>query len=171
MDWYLIVLRILHIGSAVFWAGSSILFTLFIEPTVNAIGPAGQQFMQHLGGIRKMPRYISGAAGLTVVAGILLYWKDSAGFDLDWVTSPIGLGFTIGGAAALIAFLLGASMVGPGVTRMGALGKEIEASGGPPTEAQMGEIGRIQHRLHLIGRIDLVLIGIAILAMATARYW
>jgi uncharacterized membrane protein len=170
MDAYLIALRIVHIGAAVFWAGSALLFFFFIEPTVKAIGPAGGQFMGHAIGTRKMPMYITAAATLTVLGGALLYWEASAGFDLDWVTSATGLGFTVGAVAAIIAWILGLVVVAPSVKAMGSLGAEIQASGGPPSEAQAAEMERLDRRLKGIGRLDTVLIILAVLTMATARY-
>lgn len=170
MDVYLITLRIVHIGAAVFWAGSALLFFFFIEPTVKAIGPAGGQFMEHVVGTRKIPIYVNAAATLTVLGGALLYWEASAGFDLDWVTSTTGLGFTVGAVAAIIAWILGMVMIAPTIKAMGSLGAEIQASGGPPSEAQAAEMERLNGRLKGIGRLDTALIILAVLTMATARY-
>jgi len=48
MDLYVIVLRILHIFGAVFWAGTTFLFTGYVGPAVMASGPEGNKFMQAL---------------------------------------------------------------------------------------------------------------------------
>ncbi len=170
MDVYVIVLRILHIVSGVFWVGSAYLFFFFLEPSVHATGPAGGQFMKHVTEHRKAPIFIVGSSAVTVIAGLLLYWRTSGGFDADWVTSGPGLAFTTGGIAAIIAFLLGAIFVKPLVDGMSALGGEIAASGGQPSEAQLGQMQRIQGRLRAIGRLDVALVTIAVIAMAIARY-
>ena len=73
MDVYLIILRILHIAAGVFWVGAAALFFFFVEPTVKALGPTGGAFMGHLSKVKRMPLVILMSAGLTVLAGILLY--------------------------------------------------------------------------------------------------
>ena len=42
MDVYAIILRILHIGSGVFWAGSAFFVFGMIEPTASALAPTAR---------------------------------------------------------------------------------------------------------------------------------
>lgn len=170
MEPYLITFRILHILSAIAWAGSAFLFTFFVEPTVNALGEEGGKFMGYMSRERKINVVIPIISAVTVISGGFLYWHTSNGFDLDWVTSDVGIGFTIGAVAAIIAFVLGIVLIGPNVGRMEAIGAEIAASGGPPTQEQMAGMAKVQRTLTLVGRIDIAFIGIAALAMSTARY-
>lgn len=171
MDWYLIILRVVHILAGVFWVGTAIFFFFFIEPSVKELGNTGEKFMGHLVDKKKMPIVITATSALTVLAGILLYWRGSNGFDLDWITSATGLGFTVGGVAAILAFAGGLVFIKPAVDRMGAIGQAVAISGGPPTEAQASEMQQIGARLALVGRADLVLLTVAVVAMATARFW
>ena len=53
---------------------------------------------------------------------------------------------------------------------MAGIGAEMKASSGPPTPELMGRMHAAQEALRSIGLIDLILIGIAILGMASARY-
>jgi uncharacterized membrane protein len=170
MDVYLIVLRVLHIAAGVFWVGAAALFFFFVEPTVKALGPTGGAFMGHLAQKKKMPAVILASAGLTVLAGILLYLRSSGGFDLDWITSSTGLTFTIGGLAGIAAFLIGLTVVKPAVDLLGALGGEVQASGGQPNEAQAAQLQAVDRKLTTVGRLNMGLLTLAVLAMATARY-
>jgi uncharacterized membrane protein len=170
MDWYQITLRVVHIFAGVFWVGTAIFFFFFIEPSVKELGNTGEKFMGHLVEKKKMPIVITATAALTVLAGILLYWRDSDGFDLDWITSGPGLAFTVGGVAAILAFAAGLVFIKPAVDRMGAIGREIAMVGGPPTDAQASEMQQIATKLTLIGRIDFVLLTVAVVTMATARF-
>jgi uncharacterized membrane protein len=170
VDWYLIVLRAIHILAAVFWVGSFYTFFFFIEPSVKELGPTGGQFMGHLAEKKKMPIVIAATAGTTIVAGTLLYWRTSDGFNVDWITSATGLGFTVGALAAILAFALGFILIKPAVERMGAIGQGIAATGTPPSDDQLAEMQRLGARLVLVGRIDLVLLTVAVIAMATARF-
>lgn len=163
-------LRVVHILAGVFWVGTAIFFFFFIEPSVKELGNTGEKFMGHLVQKKKMPIVITATTALTVLAGILLYWRGSDGFDLEWITSATGLGFTVGGVAAILAFAAGLVFIKPAVDRMGAIGQEIAMAGGPPSDAQASEIQRLGARLSLIGRIDLVLLTVAVVAMATARF-
>lgn len=170
MDWYLIILRVVHILAGVFWVGTAIFFFFFLEPSVRELGNAGEKFMGHLVNKKKMPIVINVTAAVTVLAGILLYWRGSDGFDLDWIMSATGLGFTVGGVAAILAFAAGLVFIKPAVNRMGIIGQAIAMSGGPPTDAQTSEMLQLGAKMALVGRIDLVLLTVAVVAMATARF-
>ena len=169
MDWYVIVLRAIHILTAVFWVGSFYIFFFFIEPSVKELGPIGGQFMGHLAEKKKMPIVIAITAATTIVAGTLLYWRVSDGFDVDWMTSATGVAFTVGALSAIVAFALGFIVIKPAVERMGAIGQGI-ATGAPPSDDQVGEMQRLGARLVLMGRIDFVLLTVAVVTMATARF-
>lgn len=170
MDLVIIVLRIVHIGSAVMWAGGAVLFTLFLEPTINALGPDGEKVIAELVERRRVPIFFAVTSTLTILAGWLLYWIDSSGLDPSWITSPSGLVFTTGGLFATAAWLLGPIAVTPAVGRVSAIGAEMKAAGGPPPVEMLARMHAAQERLHRIGLADLGLIAVAVLAMATARY-
>ena len=168
MDWLHIVLRIVHIAAAIFWVGSSVFLHFFVEPTMHSLGPQGGPFMTHMMQTRKLPVFISISGVLTILAGLALYWDDSNGFDPEWITSGPGLGFTVGAIAAILAFVIGVGVVRPRVVRMGALGSAMAS--GPPSQEQVQEMGAIQRSLRSISTLNLVLLGIAVVAMAAARY-
>jgi uncharacterized membrane protein len=170
VDLYVIVLRIVHILAGVFWVGSAAFFFFFVEPTAKRLGPQAGPVMQELMVRRKVPIFITASSGLTVLAGVLLYWRSSGGLDVDWITSAPGLAFTVGGLAAIGAFAMGLAVIKPAVDRMGALGAEIAASGGPPSPQQGAQLLALETRLRNVGRIDIVLLTLAVLTMATARY-
>lgn len=168
MDYLQIVLRVIHIGSAIVWVGGGVFMHFFVEPTVTALGPQGGAFISHMNAKRKVPVVISLAAVLTVAAGIVLYVRDSDGFDPDWITSSVGLAFTIGGIAAILAFVVGVGMVRPRVVRLGALAAEMAS--GQPSPEQTQEMGALQARLRSLSLISLLLLAIATVAMASASY-
>jgi hypothetical protein len=171
MNWYVIILRLVHIAAGIFWVGAAFVFFLFIQPSAREVGPEGQKFIGHLTTRKKLPGIILLSAGITVLAGILLYVEVSDGFDADWITSGPGIGFTIGGVAAIVTVILGLLVTKPSADRIGALGQEIAASGGPPTPEQAAEMQQLQARMLLIGRVSMVLLIIAVVTMATARYF
>ena len=168
MDWLHIVLRVIHIGAATFWVGSAAFLHFFIEPTVRDLGPQGGSFVAHMTARRRLPVIIAISGVLTIGAGIWLYWRDTNGFDLDIITTSVGIGFTVGAVAAIFAFVLGFAVVRPLVVRMGGLGQAMAS--GQPSPAQIEEMGSIQRRLRSISTLNVVLLLIAVVAMASARY-
>jgi hypothetical protein len=131
MHTYLIILlRIGYIFAGTLWIGAAISYLFFFKPSVKAIGPAGPRFMQALAERRKYPLFMVSTSLLTVLAGGILYWFSSGGFNAAWIASSPGIGFTIGSLAALVAFLVGNFGIGPTAVQMGALGQQIGAPGG-----------------------------------------
>ena len=170
MDWLLILLRVVHIGSAMSWFGGAILAAFFLQPTVAALGPAGQPFMDHLMRRRRMGIFFPIVAGLTILSGAALYWRDSGGLQAGWITSPTGLAFTIGGLAAIAAFVGGFLLIGPGIAEQTAVQNELASGDGVPTEAQQRRLQRAERRLQLATQIDWPLLLLAGLTMAIGRY-
>jgi len=65
MDGWLILVRIVHIGSAMTWFGGAIIAAFFLQPRA-ALGQAGQPFMDHLMRRRRMGIFFPIVAGLTM---------------------------------------------------------------------------------------------------------
>jgi uncharacterized membrane protein len=167
----LIFLRLVHIAAGTLWIGAAIFYLFFIKPSVKAIGPAGPQFMQNLTERRKYPMFMMSTSLLTVLAGGALYLYASGGFSLAWIQTGTGIGFTIGSLAALVAFLVGSLVIGPTSGQMGALGQQIGASGKPPSAEQIRTLQALEKKLASAEKIDFIMLTIAMLTMATARYW
>ncbi len=170
---FMIVFRILHITAGVAWAGSVFLFVFLIQPSAAAIGPAAGPFMMELLGHRKLVSWLLSLAGTNIVAGLFLYWRNwhNYGGLGDFVSSRYGFALTLGAVAAIAAFLIGLFGTRPNVARLLGLAARAAASeGGPPPELAQ-EIGKVQARLKVLARTALAFIAVAVLAMATARYW
>jgi uncharacterized membrane protein len=175
-DWFYIVFRIFHIGAGIAWVGSVYFFVVFVQPTSAAIGPAAAPFMTELLGARRLVDRILALATVTIIAGLILYVKDMnlAGGFRDWIGTARGLVFTIGGVAAILAVALVVLGTRPGVERLLAIGRQIgqatEQGGAPPSEL-VAEVPILQGKLRGYARTGLGLLVVAVIAMATARYW
>jgi hypothetical protein len=170
---YLIVFRIVHVLAAVAWGGSVYLFVIQIQPTAAALGPAGAPFMRELLGNQRTVDRILMLASATIIGGAFLYWHDwqvYGGFG-DFVGSAFGLALTVGAVSALVAFAIGIFGTRPGARRLLDLGGQAAEAGATPSPELAGEIQRTQAKLKLLARANLLFVGIATLAMATARYW
>jgi len=173
VGWFFVVFRVVHITAAVAWVGTVFFFVFFLQPSAAAIGPAAGPMMGQLLGVRKLVDRLLWLAGVTVAAGLVLYikdWQDAGSFG-DWVTSSFGLGLTIGMFTAVAAMAVGASVTLPNARRLMAIMQEVGASGGPPSPEQAARIGALQGTLKAAARTALALLGVATVAMSTARYW
>jgi hypothetical protein len=170
MDTYMVVLRIVHILAGVFWVGAAFTTILFLQSTAREVGPAAAPFMAHLAGKKHLVDWVLRAAGLTVVAGLLLYWRVTGGLEVDRITSAPGISLTIGALCAIAAFTLGLSVVRPTIMATLAIGKAVAESGGPPTPEQGAQLQALQHRSRSVGRIIVPLLIVAVAGMAAARY-
>lgn len=169
MDW--IVLRVFHVVGAAFWFGAVYTNFIFVQPAVLGAGPDGPRVMVHVLRQRRFIDVVFGAALLTGIAGAILFWRDSNGLDPDFVLGPSGVGFTVGAVAGLLALLAFAFIGYPNTRRMITIGSRLEAERRPPDEDEQLLLGRSQARLKPLAIGMPVLLGIALLAMATARYW
>jgi uncharacterized membrane protein len=165
-----LVFRLLHIVSGVFWVGGILFLGRFLFPTALTLGPAAGPVMDHLMRVMKVPQALLGAGVLTVLSGIGLYWNDSVGLNGMWTRSPTGMVFGTGGLLAIIALIIGATVNAPAGKRMSALAAEIQAQKAPPTPVQASELQRLQGRIGLALRVVTVLLLLAVAAMAVARY-
>jgi uncharacterized membrane protein len=165
-----LVLRLLHILTGVFWVGGILVFARFIFPTARALGSAAGPFMDQVVRVRKLPRALILAGVFSVLSGVGLYWRDSMGFESEWMASPTGIVFGIGGLLAITALVIGVSVNAPTAQRLAALSGKIQAQGSPPTPEQQTEVQRLQKRLGVVLPLVTALLALATVAMALARY-
>jgi hypothetical protein len=123
--------------------------------------------MAQLSQVRRMPLYLMGATILTILSGIGLYWRDSAGGA--WTRSGPGFVFGLGGVLGIVGAGIGMAVNSPRESG-GALGAAAQARGGPPSPDELAEMQRLQARLAGSSRWVAVLLLLATAAMAVARY-
>jgi hypothetical protein len=170
MPFDLLALRLAHVVAGAAWVGGAFVMILLVTRTARMRGADGDLFMSTLLTEGKAARYFEIAAVTTVVAGALLYWRASDGLQLAWVTSPTGIAFTIGATAAIVSLVWGGVIVGPAGKRAKAIQDEIAANGGLSSAAQRLELETIKAKLGRFAAVDLVMLGTAVVTMATARY-
>jgi len=162
--------RVAHIFGSVLWVGSAIFYLFLIAPSVKASGPAGGLFMKNLINKANYPMFMSLVSLVTILSGAYLYVVDSGGLQTAWLSTGPGLVYTIGAVVGIAVFFLGLLMIKPRAERLNVLGRELEANGGKPTPAQAAEMGRLNSEMHRIEQADFVMLTVALLAMALARY-
>ena len=166
----MIVLRLFHILSGVFWVGSLVFVSVFLLPAFKSVGPAGGAVMKELTQRLQFQKWILLAGWLTILSGAVMVWRDAGTLGLRWFEQGSGRTFGIGAVLALIATALGMSINIPTVNRIGALTATFQAAGRPPSAEEQAEIQRLQARLGTVGKLVALLLVLAAAAMAIARY-
>ncbi len=164
-----IALRLVHIVLGALWAGMMAFTVLFLTPAIRDAGPEGGKVMAQLqrrGVMTVMPII----ALLTLVSGVWLVQRVYGGMG-PLMASRTGLAFAIGGAAALVAFVVGLALMRPAMARAAALANALASvTNDADRAAQSAQILRLQARGAAVGRVVAVLLLFALGAMAVARY-
>lgn len=167
MNYYLLFLRILHIGAGAFWVGSTLLLAVVINPALKETGESGQKFVDHLIKNKRFGTESAGAGLMAGIAGILLYWHDSGGLTSAWMLSSAGIGFATGGGLALIAFIFGILTD----RKMKALTQLREQAQDTPTDEQVSQLQILGKQQTTYLYICAATLSLALWVMATARYF
>ena len=166
---YIIILRLLHIGFGIFWAGSVFITALFIIPALKTSGPDGAKFMQALNS-KGYPIVMMIAALINIISGFLLIWVLSGGFEPIWFKSWYARTLTSGATMALIAFIIGFTINRPAAAKMNRIGQSIAKQGTGPTPEQMNEMTALRNKIFSATNYIAVLLFFAIAGMSIFRY-
>jgi uncharacterized membrane protein len=153
-----ILLRLVHIVSGGVWVGMVVFTTAFLMPALGDVGPDAGKVMAALAK-RRIMTVMPLLAILTIGSGIWLMIRFSDGGAA--MRSPMGRLLGVGALAAIIAFVLGLTIVRPTMTKLAALGAD-------PTKRD--EIARLRQRAGTVNQIVAILLLISLTAMAVARY-
>jgi hypothetical protein len=166
---YIVILRLLHIGFGLFWAGSAIFFALFLMPSLKTTGPDGVKFMQALGR-SGYPIAAMISAIITIFSGFLLIWILSGGFNPIWFRSWYARVLTGGATMSVIAFIIGFTINRPSAARMNKISLAIAAQGTGPTPEQLSEIMGLRKKIFTGTNFIAVLLVLAVAGMSVFRY-
>lgn len=166
----LLLMRVLHVVAGVFWAGSIFFINGLLGPSIAAAGPEGLKVMGELRKRRYFEQMI-GAAMVTVLSGLVLVWIDSTGFQSAWFRTRFGMGISTGMLAALLALGVGIFGSKPAMEEMSTLAPQLaQAANDEARAAVAARIAAARGRLVRFGGMAAVLLLVAVLAMAVARY-
>ena len=163
----MLILRLIHILTGVFWAGSMFFLAGQIWRAVDADETAGLAFMERLMLRARGGMALAIAGGLNVLSGIGLYAMDSGGFQPAWSSSPVGMTFGIGGLAGILALVVG-MLTGRAGEKLGQL--IVATQGSAPAPDSATELIALRDRVRVLSRAGAALLGVAVIAMAIARY-
>jgi uncharacterized membrane protein len=165
-----VFLRLIHILGGVTWVGGMTIMAVFIMPVLAGLGPAAGPVMIGINQ-KKFPVVMPIIALLTILSGLRLLMIDSANFQGAYFQSPVGRTFATAGGFAIIAFLVGVTMVRPAMMKAVTLGGQMAAASDDAARSRINAEMAITRKRGATGNsIVLVLLLLAALGMATARY-
>jgi succinate dehydrogenase/fumarate reductase cytochrome b subunit len=166
----MIVLRLLHVITGVFWAGAVFFAVSFLFGSIRDAGPAGNAVARQLIGVRQYPKKIFIIALIAVISGFALYAQNVSMSEGAFARSRAGMVYGLGGVAAVLTLVAGMVIMTPTSSKMGALGAAIQAGGGTPSPEQAAEMARLQAKMTMGSRIAATLLLVVVITMAIARY-
>ena len=164
-----LVFRLFHFFAGILWMGGVVMLTIFILPSLRNSGPAGWQVMHNLLVRAKLGVYLPTMAILTILSGFALFWQHASVPGSSWSASTAGVMYSIGGAASVVAFLVGGIMIGRSATQLAGIGEASGPSGGTSTD-NADQIALLQARMQTGSRIATGLLVITAITMAVGRY-
>ena len=166
MDLTMVILRLIHIFSAVVWAGYAFATQLFIGPALQPMGPEGGKIMGMITGSKNFKRIIPSVAGLTVLSGLILYYR-LFGARPNMSSAPV-LALSIGGLAGILAMVDGIRL-GRKQQALEALTSEI--GNGQPSSEQAVMLDATRESIARSGALTAVLMVIALAGMTLSEYF
>jgi hypothetical protein len=170
MTYTFLVLLILHAVCGALWVGAAVLAALFLTPAARDLGPDGMKMMLALRK-RGFIAYMPVIAVLTVLSGIWLYWRFTAGFSAEVSRSHTGMAYGIGGLCGLIALIVGGAVLSRAIAQAMKLGTEAASMpDGPERAKRLAQANALRQRAAVAGQVVMLLVLIAISLMVIARY-
>jgi uncharacterized membrane protein len=169
MDLLVLILRLIHIFGAVYWAGGSFLLVSIIQPAAMKSGEDGRKFMQYLGSKSKLSSSMGGAAVFAMLSGLILYYRLFNNNFGGVMSSGYGIFLSLGALFGILAWVAGLYFQGRAASRMQALNQQMAAAGSPPTPDQLAEMQALAKQMSMGGRIVATLLTLALIGMAGAE--
>lgn len=165
----MIILRVIHVLSGIFWVGFAIFNLAFLQPTIRATGAEGQKTFQYLMRKTRLMTTVYIAATLTMFTGLIQLGIVS-NLQHSFINSGWGLIITLGSLSGIIAWFIAIHFIRGIFNQMGVVGMELQSSEGPPNPEKLSEMQVLVERLGKVGKTALVFMIISVIGMAAARY-
>jgi uncharacterized membrane protein len=158
----IVVARALHIVASVVWAGFVIVIAVAIVGTPRGDSPIdARRIRQSV--VSRGARIVAPAAVVSLLSGLYLFATVHAGAHSFTETL-----LALGAASAVLSFFVGAVGSGPAERRLARLDQATAA--GTRSERDAQTVLKFNQRVVITARLTALLLLIATLAMAIARY-
>ena len=166
----LLVLRLIHILSGIFWIGSGLYTSFFLAPALASTPAVMGQVMAALKK-RRAFTVQEIAAFLVLLSGLRLLMIDSAGFSGSYFATGTGRTFAIAGVFAILAGIFNFGVARPTMERAVAVGAALASAADPGEKTGLSqELDRLRKRGAIAGMLAVTCGILAASGMAVARY-
>jgi len=164
-----LLFRIMHIVTGVFWAGSVFFMVSFLLPAFGQVGPGAGPVQAELAR-RKLFQKLPAIGIVTILSGFYMYYLRMRG-TAGWAPTMEARVLGTGGLLAVVAIIIGATFARPNQDRVAALMAEAgPMPAGPEKDAKFAQAGIHRKKVVMAARIVATLLGVTVIAMASARY-
>ena len=167
---FFLVVRALHVLLAACWIGATLFLAMILMPTLRQMGTGANDLVIGIDR-RGLTPFMASLGGLTVLSGIWLYWHFTGGFDPAVSASHAGIAFGVGGAAGIVAVIIGGAIIGRGWIKMSAAAAEASTLDDERGRAaKLRVVDALRRRVILATRVVLALQIVALTLMAIGHY-
>ena len=164
-----LAIRAAHVLVAALWIGASVFASTLVMPAIDASGPTGGQVMQRLNR-RGFHIYMTVVSATTLLTGIYLFWHFT-GFDPSVTTTHAGLVFGAGGAAGILAGIIGGAVVGRSGKQLESLLRNALTIADDQTHrALLARVNSLKRRVKIGTRVVIGMQTVALVFMAVGHY-
>lgn len=162
-------LRIVHIVTGVFWAGTVFFIVSYLMPTFKAVGPDAAKVAGELRN-RGMFNTVPMIALIAIASGLWMYMIRMGG-TTDWARTREAMTLGTGALSAIIAVTIGWFGMRANTFKAGDLAAAaMNGPAGAERDAKMAEVQKLRGKAMMAGRAVATLLLITVVAMAIARY-
>lgn len=163
----LILLRLLHIISAFAWLGLGAATTFYVAPAAITAGESGFRFLKTLLTRTSYGSIFGATAGLTMLAGILLYIVGSPSRFSQVGNMVLGIGVLAG----IVAGIHGGAITGRATRALGeALAQRVPDGEQSIPADSLPVLRELAAKVLSHSRVSFILMAIALVGMGSARY-
>jgi hypothetical protein len=162
-------LRIVHIVTGVFWAGTLFFTVSYLMPTFREVGPDGAKVMAALRN-RGMFNAVPMIALIAIASGLWMY-KIRMGGGADWARTREAMTLGTGAITAILAVTIGWFGMRANTFKASDLAAAAAAMpAGAERDAAMAKVTAFRGKAMMAGRMVATLLLITVVTMAIARY-
>lgn len=169
MDPVMLALRWIHVVAGSLWAGAAVFIAFVFQPAIEDAGPAAGAIMPALRR-RGLMTVLPLLALATILSGMGLFWLVGGGDFSGFMGSATGVALSLGGLAALLAFLVGILVMRPSMMGAASIMQSLPSAPAAEQAGRLAAAMELRTRGARAARYVGVLLLLAASAMAVARY-
>lgn len=170
MDWFMVILRLVHILAAFAWVGGGFFMVAVYSRTFKHLSKEQIANMDYrIYALSPFNIIMPAGSILTTLAGVILYIRVTGNFNADWFRDTGNIILTIGAIAGLAAFGHGFALGKKSGEYTEMLKSSVDESG-KIAEDKIDSINAASKKLISSAQISFILMVIAVIGMSAARY-